>query len=481
MAINVDVKRTKFYQELTEEKRHEFFNLTKKKVLPCIDNVYYTCFLKNDRDDNPDIQSLLTALEESKRIVQVNHDSIDFFRGLQLMPYGFNIYKFCLSNPELYDIFLIDYLPNADTPRVLVQIRAYGLWIHGVATMIKESFGMVEKIFSDFPEVVPSEVIACRENRIDYCFHTNVIKNPYKEFAEERLEHTLHTIFETYGIVGHLEKSRNTDYKLIKDYISFGKRSANNVFVRIYNKGLEVVQLAYKSFFFEVWQQQGLINQYDKYCYEYAYEKKDFDFIHKARLMFYMAYGSNLTTKKKIGSQLEKDLSPLEYKKLADGLMPEVTTVLNIEFETKRRFYYYSDQFIDTHLTTKTPCPYQLSRIFKIIDNRNLFLDYLTSKTLAFRKSEEEYCDWWQRIRTVKLDTVKNNDKLVRDYQKNLDRNIVLKRAVNAVSTSAIYSGLKDFDLAADVADLMSNVNDNTIQSYVKNKKAKYKRLKNML
>ena len=71
---------------------------------------------------------------------------------------------------------------------------------------------------------------------------------------------------EHYGIVGHLEKSKNKDCKMIKDYISFGRRSANNVFVRIYNKGLEVVQLAYKSFFFEVWQQQGLINKYDKYC-----------------------------------------------------------------------------------------------------------------------------------------------------------------------------------------------------------------------
>ena len=197
--------------------------------------------------------------------------------------------------------------------------------------------------------------------------------------------------------------------------------------------------------------------------------------------MFYLAYGSNVEKKKKIGREIEKDLSPLEYKTLADSLMPEVTTVLNIEFETKRRFYYYSDNFIDAHLTTKTECQYQLRRIFKIIDNRNLFLDYLTSKTLAFRKSEDEYCDWWQRIRTVKLDTIKNNDKLVREHSKNLDHNIVLKRAVNAVATSALYSGLKEYDLAADVADLMSNVNDNTIASYIKSKKAKNSRLKNML
>jgi hypothetical protein len=104
----------------------------------------------------------------------------------------------------------------------------------------------------------------------------------------------------------------------------------------------------------------------------------------KLGLCFILAQGSDVAKKKKIGREIEKDLSPLEYKTLADSLMPEVTTVLNIEFETKRRFYYYSDNFIDAHLTTKTECSYQLCRIFKIIDNRNLFLDYLTSKTLAF-------------------------------------------------------------------------------------------------
>ena len=485
MGVNVDVTRTKIYTEMSEEDRLLWFNLTKKKILPCIDNVYYTCFFKNDKNDNEIMQPLLSALEESKKVVLVSHESIDFFKGLQLMPYGFNVYKYCLSDPELYDIFIIDYLPNEETPRVLVQLRAYGLWVYGVEKMVLQSFEKVKTVFSDFQGLeYPSEIVRCRENRIDYCYHTNIIKNPYREFAESKLEKTLHTIFDNYGVVGHIEKSKKSDNKnisLIKDYLSFGKRAANNIFVRIYNKGLEVVQLAYKSFFFEVWYQKGLINAYDKFCFEYAYEKKDYDFIHKARLEFYWLHGKDNEKKKEVYELLSKDLTPLDYKPLADSLTPQVTTVLNIEFETKRRFYYYSDQFIDNHLKTTTDCPVPLRRIFRILDNRYLFLDYLTSKTLSFKTSKDVYCDWWQRIRSVKLDTVRNNDELVRKYTKELDRNIVLKRAVNAVATSALYNGLDQYDLKADVTELLSNVNDNTIRSYIKNKAAKKKRLKNML
>ena len=56
-----------------------------------------------------------------------------------------------------------------------------------------------------------------------------------------------------------------------------------------------------------------------------------------------------------------------------------------------------------------------------------------------------------------------------------------MKRAVNAVATSALYNGLDDYDLKADMSDLLSNINDNTIAGYIKNKASKKKRLKNLL
>ena len=53
----------------------------------------------------------------------------------------------------------------------------------------------------------------------------------------------------------------------------------------------------------------------------------------------------------------------------------------------------------------------------------------------------------------------------------------------NAVATSALYSNsnIDGFDVNADIEDLLSNINDNTLSKYVKNKTVKYKRLKNLL
>lgn len=251
MCIRIDVKRTKFYQELDEGRAKEFFDLTDKKILPCIDNVYYTCFFKHDKNGNVYMLPLFDELAQAKTVAQTKHDNVSFGH-LHLTPYGFNMYKYCLSEPDLYDIFITDYLPNDNTPRVLVQLRAYGLWVYGVEKMLSDSFRQVQQIFDAYAlDDYDFSISKTRENRIDYCFHTNIIKNPYKQFSESNVERCCHTIFNNYGIVGHIEKSKTADKNIsfVKDYISFGKRKANNIFVRIYNKGLEVVQLAYKSFF----------------------------------------------------------------------------------------------------------------------------------------------------------------------------------------------------------------------------------------
>lgn len=482
MAIQIQTTRSKFFNELSKENQEEFFDLTIKKVLPCIDNIYYSIFIKDDTNGNENLKSLISTLTAKKQLVQAKHEDVPILSNLSLTAGGFNIYKFRLTNPELYDIFILDYLPNDDTPRILIQIRAYGLWIQGSEKMINDSFSTAKKLFQKYYDDV--EFVKVRENRIDYCYHTNLISNPYKTFSDSNIEKTLQTQFSTFGFRGHIDRS-SQDLRLIKDYFSLGERSSNNIFVRIYNKALEVVEMGYKSFFFGVWYENGLINAYDKYCFEYAYEKKDFAYIHKAKLKFYLMYGKDDVLKEKFKKALDEDLSPQKYKDLTIGIMPDVTTVMNIEFETKRKFYYYSDQFIDSVLKTnnRNLIDPSLARIYKIIDNRGLFLDYLTSKSLCF-KNGVKYVDWWERIRRVKLsDVVVNAPDLIRDYSKDLEKNIVIKRAVNAVSTVALYeSGLKGFDFCQDVSDLLSNFNDNSFfNSYVKNKKKKYKRLKNLL
>lgn len=483
MSINIQTQRTKFYNELSENEQKKFFDLTYKKVLPCIDNIYYSIFIEDDTNGNENLTGLIYDLLSKKQLIMVNHEDIAIFENLYLTAGGFNIYKFRLTNPELYDIFILDYLPNDDTPRILIQLRAYGLWLHGNEKMINDSFLTALDLFRNyFPDVKFSKV---RENRIDYCYHTNCISNPYKTFSDTNLENTLYTEFSSFGFRGHFEREQ-ANLRLIKDYFSLGERSSNNVFVRIYNKCLEVIEMAYKSFFFEIWRKNGLINEYDKFCYEYAYEMKNYDYIHKAKAEFYLKYGKNEELKKDFEKLLNSDLAPLKYKDKLKGIMPDVTTVINVEFETKRKFYYYSDDFINGVLRSnenRQLVSSALERLYKIIDNRKIFLDYLTDKTLSFVDGSD-YCDWWKRIRNVKLpDIVVADEKLIRDYSKALDKKIAVKRAVNAVSTVALYCGKKDIDFKSDVADLMSNYNDNDMffKTYEKNKLKKYKHLKNMI
>ena len=483
MGYNVQTKRSKFFQELTEDRQKDFFDFTVQKVLPCIDNIYYSIFIKGDYSDNEHLKSMIYDLVEKKQLIQANYEDIPFLNDeLFMTAGGFNIYRFRFTNPELYDIFILDYLPNTDTPRILIQLRAYGLWLHGSEKMINESFSMTKRLFQEYYQEV--EFSRVRENRIDYCYHTNLISSPYKTFSDTNLENTLHTVFSSFGFRGHIDKDK-TDIRLIKDYFSLGERSSNNIFVRIYNKALEVVEMAYKSFFFAVWYQNGLINSYDKFCYEYAYEKKDLNYIYKAMVEFYLMYGADAEIKEKFQKAIAEELPLLKYKELVKGIMPECTTVINVEFETKRKFYYYSDKFIDGMLKTndrKLIDP-ALERIYKIIDNRGIFLDYLTDKTLSFRVGDD-FVDWWSRIRRVKLpDTVVDSPELIREYQKSLDKDIVIKRAANAIGTVALYSGNSGFDFQEDISDLLSNFNDNDIfyDSYKKNKSKKYNRLKNLL
>ena len=78
-----------------------------------------------------------------------------------------------------------------------------------------------------------------------------------------------------------------------------------------------------------------------------------------------------------------KNTTLADYKRLADKHLPKTTAVINIEYETKRKFYYYSDKFIEAFKHTPRSISKPLERLYKILDNRSIFLDYLTSKTLT--------------------------------------------------------------------------------------------------
>src|SRR5690606_29262415 len=72
----------------------------------------------------------------------------------------------------------------------------------------------------------------------------------------------------------------------------------------------------------------------------------------------------------------------MEYdsiQKLADILVPKVTMILNVEIETKRKFYYSMDNAVDTLLPLRSEnVPEYARKLYVKLDNKKVFHDHLT-------------------------------------------------------------------------------------------------------
>ncbi|MCL2399515.1 MAG: hypothetical protein FWC91_07235 [Defluviitaleaceae bacterium] len=155
---------------------------------------------------------------------------------------------------------------------------------------------------------------------------------------------------------------------------------------------------------------------------------------------------------------------PAEEKVKIGGKMvlflPKITPITNIEYETRRKFYYNSDNFINGFTNISRNIPNPLTRIFKVLDNRDIFLKYPTSNTLSFHYGKDadgniKYLPWWERLRNTKSGGIKADKKLLREYAFEMDKKCVQKRAINAVASSAVYGDRVDTGFIADMSDFL--------------------------
>lgn len=501
IILRIDTYRTKIYTELSDSQNKKFFYVKQMSFLHKIDSLYYNIYIHEDSNDNTSLDSLFNTLAELKKQYREERQEIEY-QGLQVKLGSYAmVYNYRLCEPDKYDIFIADYLPNTSTPRIVVQIRSLGLWVDGVMEVIEESFSKVRLLLEQFSLKISKTM----ENRLDYAYHTNAIQSPYKFFGDSNLNKQLRTNLTIYQKIGQVREKG-----LTLDYLALGQRKSNNVFFRCYNKTREVIEQGYKAFFIEYWYQNKMISQFDKYCFEYAYQKKSYDAIHEARLLFYLTHGSDLKIKKYIREILDnQNVTYAELEEYADRIVPKTTIIMNIEYQTKRKFYYYSDNVIDT---LKCPqCTNELRRLYKIIYNRAFFIEYLTRDTVAFvrdrlEKKDYKFLAWWKRLRSLKLDNCYKVDKeYLRNYSNQVDINKAAKRALNSLGTFSTYlhkNGNTDF--IEDVSDLVGYVNDNDIRhnnfkiingygeiigrfdnrqskEYIKYKSNKYKQIKNKL
>lgn len=507
--ISYSAKQSKIYQELDENTRNRFFDFKQKFFLHNIDSLYYTIKLNVD-DWNNDKRALnfkakLMEYQEqafnSNEPIRTFTSEEDYFNRREFLMFGVmasKIYRYDLQQMDKFACFICHKAPNPDTPEIIVQLRSQYLWLNNEKDCILNSLQDIKELLLHY-DLYIKEV---KENRIDYAYHTNYVQNPTKYFDYKNFNRMQHSRLKR----GSFEFTFPNQWEMDTDYITLGRKKSNNIFFRMYDKTKEVIEMGYKQFFLKIWYLNKMINYFDFYCLEEAFlhpSTENYKYIDIARLKFYLEFGKDEKIKEDIKELIEAE--PKDYEsivKLADVLTPKVTKIMNIEFETKRKFYSTLDSTINDLLTVRTEgVPDFAQRLFRIIDNKKLFHNYLTRNTstgdgiLRFinykaknrlgkpwkNKRDFPTSDFWKRLQSVSTDWKADNVELIREYQKNLSVELMKKRVSNGIVTFGLYNSKFDSDIFEDVADFLSLLNENDLERVNSYKEKKYLQLQGRL
>ncbi len=476
------IKQSPIFGEFTPEESNYWFNLSKEKVCAHVDTLYYTVSVYDDSNDcSEEMRALLNELAWYKSQKVFNSSAQVEFFGLNVEKTRFVHYEYCLRLEEQFDIFVSSILPNEYTPRIVVQLRSRMLVLDGVEEAIRKSFAYVEDILFAYG----LSVLEVKENRIDYAYHTNLIQNPYKFFKDDFLLKKLKSKLRIYHKVGDIGK------KIDIDYISFGHRNSNDIFVRIYNKSREVVEKNYKLFFVDKWLQDKLISQYDHYCYSRAFEMNSYvTGLLVGRIEWYLENGHNddikaELSKTEVSSYIKSDNTD-QLRKIVDKYLPPVTLIMNIEYQTKRKFYFSLDEWISSYALSKEngdgkreflpDSAEPLVRLLVINILRSEICNYLTSQTLCFvenkGKKNEKFSRWWERINQCYIEEYdKRIIDLWRSYEQNTNLDKSKRSLCGKVAAVSILNnrGLTKSTFLEDVSDALCALNDNDFYGFACN------------
>lgn len=458
MAVRIEIQRLPFYNEFTPEEQEQFFGVSRAKVLHNVDNLYFTCRL-NEVRCKKSIENFIVALRGYRDCFRLTDEPLMFCGNFEYLPFGDRIYRHCLHQKDEFDILIAESMPNEKTPRIRVQIRAILIWSFGIEEALRRAYLAVEKLAGHFD----FDVLEVNENRIDWCYHTNSIQNTTKFFGDKRLIKNLNGTLTTYKKVGKVGD------RITVDYLSLGRRGSK-VFFRAYNKTREVIEKGYKGIFIGIWRENKLISEYDKYVLEYAYRLKSYSSgIALGKIAWYLEFGRSDVVKAQLEDLRQKYLVKSSNMRSLDKrlseILPDVTQITNIEFETYREYYKtFLIPVVDDGL---------LGRINWILKNRKCFLDDLTSKTVRFvadRKKpvkdleDKDYLYFWRRIRSCKL-PYKSDENIIRVYQRDIDIERAKADFAGKVATLSVLQGRQDDDFIFGVADALTLYNDNDMNN----------------
>jgi len=241
-----------------------WFSKKEKKFLHNIDTFYFSVKL---HDDFTEAGTALNV-EQLRRVCnkysgmanetpfrEVEYDSSVLYRKGK---YGF-FYTFWLESPEQFDFLFAPVVPvgaetvASVTSEIIVQIRARMLWELGAKLAFDKAMEFVRAFCNRF-DLSIAEV---KENRTDFCWHTNALQDPEHYLNIERFRPMCVCRFPAAGYRYQLK--HDDEYE--NDYMSLGNRG-DKCFVRIYLKTKEVVEQGYKGWFLYTWFFNGMISRY---------------------------------------------------------------------------------------------------------------------------------------------------------------------------------------------------------------------------
>ncbi len=524
-----------------------WYGRKKKKFLHNIDTFYYSVKLYNDLTRNsqdPDVARF-------RRLVQRYQDMDAKCTPFREVPYRYSMgaskdsrggsscvnyrrgtfggfYNFLLEVPGRFDVAFAPTVPPAAsgigsvTSEIVVMVRSQMLWELGASAAFGQSYAYVQELCKFFR----LDIAEAKENRIDFCWHTNALQDPETYFRIDNLSKmqvsrfggvSYHYKFEPTAEEirqataeenmhrGKVKPGRKkftppgcpTDGDLAEtaflddgeeksyewDYLSLGRRG-DKCFLRIYLKTKEVVEMGYKGWFLKLWQLQGMISRYDLYVLGKAYEKRRWNYCDTARLEFALEHDDTLTDADRALVRATIGVERPDYAKvhrLAKRYTPELTKVINVEFQTMRRMTKTFELVPFRDNMDKGAA----KRVHDILSNRRLITESLTRDTFRLVKRDggdrnkwrADYTDFWKRLRgTKQVDVVPNKHhlKLIRSYASKLNMEMRKVRAVNAVSSFALTLNRNPgTTIYEDAAELLAVLNDNDFARIFRYKHAK--------
>ncbi|MDU1848466.1 MAG: hypothetical protein E6778_23420, partial [Niallia nealsonii] len=387
--ISYSAKKSLIYSELDKPERDQYFDFTQKKFLHNIDSLYYVVKVKNDWNHDEGCKMFVGFLESYRKQAVKTYEPIVCFQdlderflsdeqkkkiGTQFVMNGIGSapYLYDISKVDKYMMFFVGHRLNDNTPEIWVQLRSQNLWLSGEYEAVEESLRDLEALLSPFG----IEIEKVSENRIDYAYHTNYIQDMTNYFQPKNYNKFQKSNFERWHLEGSFKQQTETD----ADYFTLGRKKSNNLYFRTYNKTKEVIEQGYKQFFIKLWYLEKMISYFDLYCIEKAFLKTNYKYLDIARLEFYLEFGSNDSYKSEIQYLLSRD--SIDYEKvvsLADLLVPKVILVLNVEMETKRKFYYSMDNSVEVLLKVHSKnVPVYARNLYLKLDNKQIFHDHIT-------------------------------------------------------------------------------------------------------